>query len=92
MQDGNPPGEGRVIGDLGDDGWVRVQWDNGATNSYRMGREGKFDLSLAQPPSPPPVDSGAGSAKSGLDGSSEDQPHQCSPQITGTVFSFALRI
>lgn len=27
--------------------WVRVEWDNGATNSYRMGKEGKYDLKLA---------------------------------------------
>nr|CAD7427832.1 unnamed protein product [Timema monikensis] len=40
-QDGLPPGEGRVIGDLGEDGWIRVQWDNGSTNSYRMGKEDK---------------------------------------------------
>ncbi|KAL3277032.1 hypothetical protein HHI36_012394 [Cryptolaemus montrouzieri] len=51
-QDGNPPGEGRVVGELGDDGWVRVEWGNGTTNSYRMGIEGKYDLSLACPPSP----------------------------------------
>ncbi|CAG9815802.1 unnamed protein product [Phaedon cochleariae] len=51
-QDGNPPGEGRVIGELGDDGWVRVEWSNGTTNSYRMGIEGKYDLNLASPPSP----------------------------------------
>ncbi|CAB3375688.1 Hypothetical predicted protein [Cloeon dipterum] len=49
-QDGPPPGEGQVVGELGDDGWVRVQWDNGATNSYRMGKEGKYDLKLAEPP------------------------------------------
>ncbi|XP_060526978.1 E3 ubiquitin-protein ligase HERC2 [Cylas formicarius] len=51
-QDGSPPGEGRVIGELGDDGWVRVEWANGTTNSYRMGIEGKYDLALALPPSP----------------------------------------
>lgn len=34
-QDGPPPGEGRVLGELGQDGWIRVQWDNGSTNSYR---------------------------------------------------------
>ena len=28
------------------DGWVRVYWDNGTTNSYRMGKEGKYDLQL----------------------------------------------
>lgn len=36
-----------MIGELGDDGWVRVQWDTGSTNSYRMGREDKYDLKLA---------------------------------------------
>ena len=48
-QDGH--GEGRVIGELGDDGWIRVQWDNASTNSYRMGKEGKYDLKLAEAPS-----------------------------------------
>lgn len=47
-------GEGRVIGELGEDGWVRVAWDAGGTNSYRMGKEGKYDLKLARSPSPPP--------------------------------------
>ena len=28
---------GCVIGELGEDGWIRVQWDNGSTNSYRQG-------------------------------------------------------
>lgn len=51
-QDGPSPGEGRVIGELGDDGWVRVEWANASTNSYRMGKEGKYDLALASPPSP----------------------------------------
>ena len=49
-QDGTPPGEGRVIGELGDDGWIRVQWDIGTTNSYRMGKEGKYDLKLSESP------------------------------------------
>ncbi|XP_039600637.1 E3 ubiquitin-protein ligase HERC2 isoform X1 [Polypterus senegalus] len=48
-QDGPPPGLGRVIGELGEDGWIRVQWDTGSTNSYRMGKEGKYDLKLAEP-------------------------------------------
>ncbi|XP_050578084.1 E3 ubiquitin-protein ligase HERC2 [Bombus affinis] len=56
-QDGPPPGEGQVIGELGEDGWIRVQWDNGTTNSYRMGKEGKYDLKLAEPPTPPETDS-----------------------------------
>ncbi|KAK7486952.1 hypothetical protein BaRGS_00021768, partial [Batillaria attramentaria] len=55
-QDGPPPGLGRVIGELGDDGWIRVQWDTGSTNSYRMGKEGKYDLKLAQPPELPDHD------------------------------------
>ena len=49
-QDGPSPSEGRVIGELGEDGWIRVQWDNGSTNSYRMGKEGKYDLKLSDPP------------------------------------------
>ncbi|MBN3299656.1 HERC2 ligase, partial [Amia calva] len=49
-QDGPSPGLGRVIGELGEDGWIRVQWDTGSTNSYRMGKEGKYDLKLAEPP------------------------------------------
>ena len=28
-------------------GWVDVTWDRGKTNSYRMGAESKYDLSLA---------------------------------------------
>ena len=53
LQDGPPPSEGRVIGELGEDGWVRIQWDTGSTNSYRMGKEGKYDLKLAGPPPVP---------------------------------------
>ena len=56
LKDGPPPGEGRVIGDLGEDGWIRVQWDNGSTNSYRMGKEDKYDLKLADPPTPAETD------------------------------------
>ncbi|XP_048243824.1 E3 ubiquitin-protein ligase HERC2-like isoform X1 [Haliotis rufescens] len=55
-QDGPPPGLGRVIGELGEDGWIRVQWDTGSTNSYRMGKEGKYDLKLAEPPELPDND------------------------------------
>ena len=40
-----------MIGELGEDGWIRVQWDTGSTNSYRMGKEGKYDLKLAEVPS-----------------------------------------
>uniref|UniRef100_A0A8D8T0U6 E3 ubiquitin-protein ligase n=1 Tax=Cacopsylla melanoneura TaxID=428564 RepID=A0A8D8T0U6_9HEMI len=45
-QDGIPPGEGTVIGDL-HNGWIDVAWDHGGSNSYRMGAEGKYDLKLA---------------------------------------------
>ncbi|XP_037077215.1 E3 ubiquitin-protein ligase HERC2-like [Pollicipes pollicipes] len=51
-QDGPPSGEGVVIGELGEDGWIRVQWDNGSANSYRMGKEGRYDLKLADVPQP----------------------------------------
>ena len=44
-QDGIPPGEGTVTGEL-HNGWIDVTWDNGCSNSYRMGAEGKFDLRL----------------------------------------------
>lgn len=36
-----------MISDVGTDGWVRVRWDTGSVNSYRMGKEDKYDLSLA---------------------------------------------
>ncbi|XP_062386938.1 soluble scavenger receptor cysteine-rich domain-containing protein SSC5D-like [Sardina pilchardus] len=48
-QDGIPPGLGRVIDQLGESGWIQVRWDNGHVNKYRMGREGKYDLKLAEP-------------------------------------------
>lgn len=56
LKDGPPPSMGRVIGELGNDGWIRVQWDSGSTNSYRMGKEGKYDLKLAEPPEIPDND------------------------------------
>ena len=28
---------------------MRVQWDTSSTNSYRMGKDGKYDLKLAEP-------------------------------------------
>ncbi|XP_011304625.1 E3 ubiquitin-protein ligase HERC2 [Fopius arisanus] len=74
-QDGTPPGEGKVIGELGDDGWIRVQWDNGTTNSYRMGKEGKYDLKLAEPPAPPESDS---DSDSGLPPADSKKPEDLS--------------
>lgn len=38
--------EGTVLSEL-HNGWVDVEWDCGSSNSYRMGAEGKFDLTLA---------------------------------------------
>lgn len=34
----------QINGEL--EGWVRVEWDSGADNSYRIGAEGKYDLAL----------------------------------------------
>lgn len=36
---------------------MRVEWANGCTNSYRMGKEDKYDLTLASPLSPSTTDS-----------------------------------
>lgn len=36
------------MSEVGCDGWVRVEWDNGIRNSYRMGKDGKYDLKLAE--------------------------------------------
>ncbi|XP_076672486.1 ubiquitin fusion-degradation 4-like isoform X5 [Andrena cerasifolii] len=44
-QDGVPPNEGTVTGEL-HNGWIDVTWDHGGSNSYRMGAEGKYDLRL----------------------------------------------
>lgn len=48
IQDGFVLSLGRVIGELGDDGWIRVYWDIGSINSYRMGKEGKYDLKFVE--------------------------------------------
>ena len=40
--------EGTVTGEL-HNGWIDITWDHGASNSYRMGAEGKFDLKLLTP-------------------------------------------
>jgi len=51
-QDGTPPAEGTVTGEL-HNGWIDVTWDHGGSNSYRMGAEGKFDLKLSHMPDEP---------------------------------------
>lgn len=38
--------ESEIIREMYSNSWVRVEWDNGTTNSYRMGKEGQFDLKL----------------------------------------------
>jgi hypothetical protein len=46
-QDGSPPTGGTVQGNPDGGGWVRVEWDSGQTNSYRMQYpSGPFDLYL----------------------------------------------
>ncbi|KAK5931176.1 hypothetical protein CgunFtcFv8_027346 [Champsocephalus gunnari] len=81
-QDGPAPGLGRVIGELGEDGWIRVQWDTSSTNSYRMGKEGKYDLKLAEPP-PGGSAPGRGLGHRGRHRSAHMIP-QSSPQIQAT--------
>lgn len=34
---------------MSSDGWVPVKWDSGGRNTYRMGKDGKYDLQLAPP-------------------------------------------
>ncbi|CAL1297267.1 unnamed protein product [Larinioides sclopetarius] len=77
-QDGPPPGEGTVIGELGEDGWIRVQWETGSTNSYRMGKEGKYDLKLADPLPLPQQES---SSDSEDDDTSADGSQVCQPVL-----------
>ncbi len=44
-QDGGKGSIGTVTDTDDDDGWVKVKWDsNSSNNSYRIGRNGKFDL------------------------------------------------
>uniref|UniRef100_A0A3Q1BBT6 HECT-type E3 ubiquitin transferase n=1 Tax=Amphiprion ocellaris TaxID=80972 RepID=A0A3Q1BBT6_AMPOC len=85
-QDGPAPGLGRVIGELGEDGWIRVQWDTSSTNSYRMGKEGKYDLKLAEPPpaaQPPTEDS---DTEDDTDGELlEKSSHPTAMMLTSTV-------
>jgi len=43
---GSGGGEGTITGEI-HNGWIDVAWDHGASNSYRMGAEGKYDLKLS---------------------------------------------
>ncbi|XP_066478199.1 E3 ubiquitin-protein ligase HERC2 isoform X5 [Tiliqua scincoides] len=85
-QDGPPPGLGRVIGELGEDGWIRVQWDTGSTNSYRMGKEGKYDLKLAElPPASHPVAEDSDTEDDSEGEQVERNLHPTSMMLTSTV-------
>jgi hypothetical protein len=44
-----PAGEGTVSGPGSSEGWVRVNWDRGGSNSYRFGASSAYDLIIAQP-------------------------------------------
>ncbi len=67
-------GQGRVIGELGDDGWIRVHWDtNSTTNSYRMGKEGKYDLRLAEGELPPQQLSECSSSSSSSESENDEE-------------------
>ena len=63
-QDANTEG---TITNIINNGWVDVVWDNGSSNSYRMGAENKFDLKLSPNYNP---DSSLNSTKISLKSSS----------------------
>ncbi|KAK7471579.1 hypothetical protein BaRGS_00035807, partial [Batillaria attramentaria] len=49
-QDGDPPGQGTVLGPDCTPGWWRVKWDYGHENCYCMGANGKFELEIIWDP------------------------------------------
>uniref|UniRef100_A0A3B3QN49 E3 ubiquitin-protein ligase HERC2 n=1 Tax=Paramormyrops kingsleyae TaxID=1676925 RepID=A0A3B3QN49_9TELE len=84
-QDGPAPGLGRVIGELGEDGWIRVQWDTSSTNSYRMGKEGKYDLKLAEPPPAVPTTTEDSDTEDDTGEPAEKSTHPTALMLTSTV-------
>ncbi len=58
-QDGSPPGEGTISSEW-HNGWIDITWDQGGSNSYRMGAEGKYDLKLAPSFDPEAIQAAAG--------------------------------
>ena len=57
-QDGGAGGLGTVTSPVDPDSWVDVKWDSGASNNYRWGAEGRYDLEV--------VSLGSGSSASRL--------------------------
>ncbi|KAK2190392.1 hypothetical protein NP493_82g04009 [Ridgeia piscesae] len=72
-QDGNPPGEGTITGEL-HNGWVDVTWDAGGSNSYRMAAEGRYDLMLAPSHDPEKLRKDAAKADAGSTSSPKAKP------------------
>ena len=42
-------GEGITVSGSDSAGWIKVKWDGGGSNSYRVGAEGKYDLEPTAP-------------------------------------------
>ena len=63
-------------------GWVDVTWDASGSNSYRMGAEGKYDLSLAPSHDPEKVRKNSISSKPELVTSSENSRSSASKEQT----------
>ena len=53
-------------------GWVEVSWNNGSSNTYRLGSEGKYDLKVVEMRSPGP--STSISTQQGSSTNREDTP------------------
>ncbi|XP_045131795.1 E3 ubiquitin-protein ligase HECTD1-like isoform X14 [Portunus trituberculatus] len=87
-QDGNPPSEGTITGEL-HNGWIDVTWDHGASNSYRMGAEGKYDLKLA--PGYDPESPQVASVTSTGTSSTSNTAASSAPQSSITTISTTVR-
>lgn len=80
--------EGTVTGEL-HNGWIDVTWDHGASNSYRMGAEGKFDLKLISPPEGASLDAKSESKPETKSGASVTRTQTFSKDRTTSVSSVA---
>lgn len=67
-------------------GWIEIQWDHGGANSYRMGAEGKFDLTLSddepQPTAPQTTPSQTTPPQTSGETSGQDTPPPVSQTTT----------